>query len=67
MERDMSVTDLGCYCPSALNRVRQRFGEWHRRAQSRDELAEFGDYQLRDIGVSRCSANFSVSKPFWMA
>lgn len=35
--------------------------------RSRYELANLSDRQLRDIGLSRYSANFESSKPFWRA
>jgi uncharacterized protein YjiS (DUF1127 family) len=37
---------------------------WHR-LRSRYELASLGDAGLRDIGLSRCDAEFESSKPFW--
>jgi uncharacterized protein YjiS (DUF1127 family) len=63
----MSMTDLGNYCPWAFHRIKRDLGKWQRRTQFCSELASLGDYELRDIGVSRYSANFEVSKPFWMA
>jgi uncharacterized protein YjiS (DUF1127 family) len=39
--------------------------EWRHRARARLELANLSDLQLRDIGLSRYSANFESSKPFW--
>ncbi|MGA2313513.1 MAG: DUF1127 domain-containing protein [Xanthobacteraceae bacterium] len=39
---------------------------WRQRARSRDELATLSDRVLQDIGLSRCTANFEASKPFWM-
>ena len=40
---------------------------WRYRVRSRHELANLSDRQLRDIGLSRYSANFESSKPFWRA
>jgi len=48
------------------SRVKNSLAGWHRRARSRDDLASLSDQQLQDIGISRCSANFEASKPFWM-
>jgi uncharacterized protein YjiS (DUF1127 family) len=47
--------------------VTQRLVEWRHRARSRNELMGLSDRCLQDIGISRCTANFEASKPFWMA
>jgi uncharacterized protein YjiS (DUF1127 family) len=39
--------------------------EWRRRIHSRSELANLDDISLRDIGMSRCTAQHEASKPFW--
>jgi len=49
------------------NQVKQSINEWRHRSQSRTELSNLSDRTLRDIGLSRCDANFEASKPFWMA
>ena len=43
------------------------FAQWRQQARSRAELAMLNDRVLQDIGMSRCTANFEASKPFWMA
>ncbi|MGA7432399.1 MAG: DUF1127 domain-containing protein [Xanthobacteraceae bacterium] len=43
------------------------FTVWLERANSRNELRNFGDRDLRDIGLSRADANREATKPFWMA
>jgi uncharacterized protein YjiS (DUF1127 family) len=48
-------------------RIKRVIAEWRYRARSRHELANLNDRQLRDIGLSRYSANFEWSKPFWRA
>jgi len=48
-------------------RIKRVIAEWRNRARSRHELANLSDRQLRDIGLSRYSANFESSKPFWRA
>jgi uncharacterized protein YjiS (DUF1127 family) len=48
-------------------RIEHVIAEWRNRARSRYELANLSDRQLRDIGLSRYSANFESSKPFWHA
>jgi uncharacterized protein YjiS (DUF1127 family) len=52
---------------SGWSQVKRTFAEWRSRARSRDELMGLNDRVLQDIGVSRCTADFETSKPFWMA
>jgi uncharacterized protein YjiS (DUF1127 family) len=40
---------------------------WHRRAQGRQQLREFDDQMLRDIGITRLQAAAEATKPFWRA
>jgi len=47
--------------------LKQHLVEWRHRARSRKELMSLNDRCLQDIGISRCTANFEASKPFWMA
>jgi uncharacterized protein YjiS (DUF1127 family) len=49
------------------SQVGRSFAEWRSRARSRNELMGLNDRVLQDIGVSRCTADFEASKPFWMA
>jgi uncharacterized protein YjiS (DUF1127 family) len=61
--------------PAALDAVRgtaQRLAAilrvWRRRRSERRELAEFARLDnriLRDIGLTRESAEFLINKPFW--
>ncbi|MGO8923614.1 MAG: DUF1127 domain-containing protein [Xanthobacteraceae bacterium] len=48
-------------------RIKRVVAEWRHRSRSRRELANLSDRQLWDIGLSRYSANFESSKPFWRA
>ena len=48
-------------------RIKRVISEWRNRARCRHEFANLSDRQLRDIGLSRYSANFESSKPFWRA
>ena len=43
------------------------FAQWRQCARSRAEFAMLNDSVLQDIGMSRCTASFEASKPFWMA
>ena len=38
---------------------------WQERAQQRHALATLSDRMLKDIGVTRASANAEAAKPFW--
>lgn len=40
---------------------------WLHRAQTRRQLAELNDAQLRDIGVGHAEAQNEIDKPFWSA
>ena len=50
-----------------LRQVKERFAKWRRQMRSRAELINLSDRCLQDIGMSRCTADFEASKPFWMA
>jgi uncharacterized protein YjiS (DUF1127 family) len=39
--------------------------EWHRRKNSRLELARLDERMLRDIGLTRFDAEYEINKPFW--
>jgi uncharacterized protein YjiS (DUF1127 family) len=43
------------------------FVVWLHRANSRNELRNFSDRDLRDIGLSRSEAMREAVRPFWMA
>jgi len=47
--------------------VKQHLVEWRHCVRSRKELMSLNDRCLQDIGISRYTANFEASKPFWMA
>jgi uncharacterized protein YjiS (DUF1127 family) len=40
---------------------------WHQRARGRQQLREFDDHMLRDIGITRLQATAEATKPFWRA
>jgi len=52
---------------SGWRQVRQSFSGWSHRVRSRNELMSLSDRNLQDIGISRSTADFEASKPFWMA
>lgn len=41
------------------------FRTWASRRRTRAQMAEFDDGMLRDLGISRASADFEANKPFW--
>jgi uncharacterized protein YjiS (DUF1127 family) len=50
-----------------LANLEHGFTMWLHRAYSRNELRNFSDRELRDIGLTRCDAQGEYIKPFWMA
>ena len=50
-----------------LARIGSEIGEWRRRLRDRRELATMSDRSLRDIGLTRCDADWEARKPFWSA
>jgi len=52
---------------NAARRVLGTWREWRRRAHERAELAGLDDRMLKDIGLTRCDAEFLSNKPFWRA
>jgi uncharacterized protein YjiS (DUF1127 family) len=67
--RTMSLDITGLRSRHGLrwSQVKQGLAVWRHRVYSRGELMNLSDSSLRDIGLSRCSADFEASKPFWMA
>lgn len=49
----------------ALRRAMQTIRLWRQRARGRQQLREFDDHLLRDIGITRLQAEAEASKPFW--
>jgi uncharacterized protein YjiS (DUF1127 family) len=39
--------------------------QWQHNRRTRRQLAELPDYLLKDIGLSRCSVENELQKPFW--
>jgi uncharacterized protein YjiS (DUF1127 family) len=52
---------------SFWNWTRCCFSEWRYRVRYRAELSQLDDVGLQDIGISRSTAKFEASKPFWIA
>jgi uncharacterized protein YjiS (DUF1127 family) len=43
------------------------FAMWMHSANSRNELRNLGDRELRDIGLCRAQARWEAANPFWVA
>jgi uncharacterized protein YjiS (DUF1127 family) len=50
---------------SYWNAIKRYLIEWRIRGRSRVELGTMGDHELSDIGMSRSTASFETTKPFW--
>jgi uncharacterized protein YjiS (DUF1127 family) len=48
-------------------RLRHTLRLWQQRTRGRQQLREFDDHMLRDIGITRLQANAEATKPFWRA
>ena len=46
-----------------IDRIVATLRQWRQRARARRELANFDDYLLHDIGLSRSQAQFESGKP----
>jgi len=51
--------------PRLVARVLAKLRAWHRSSQSRFQLAELDDRQLKDIGLTRSQAQVESRKSFW--
>jgi uncharacterized protein YjiS (DUF1127 family) len=54
------------HCNLRWSKMKRQVTEWWHYARSRQELQSLDDRSLRDIGISRCTADFEAGKPFWM-
>ena len=52
---------------SRWTQLKQTVTEWRRRVRSRSELANLDEIDLQDVGISRSTAEYEASKPFWTA
>jgi uncharacterized protein YjiS (DUF1127 family) len=69
MERAMSTMSLDITIvrhASPWGQVKRSLAEWRRRARTRNELMNLDYRMLQDVGISRATADFEASKPFWM-
>ena len=65
-----TILDVTPVCPRRALRwsqVKRHLSEWRQRTRSRHELMDLSDRALEDIGISRSTARFEASRPFWMA
>ena len=63
----LNLTAIGPSIVSRWTQLKQIIAEWRRRVRSRSELANLGESDLQDSGISRSMAEFEASKPFWIA
>lgn len=52
---------------SLASRIAETLTLWRRRSRERAELAQWGERELHDIGLSASDAMYETSKPFWRA
>ena len=45
--------------------IKHHLLEWGHRTRSRLELSTMGDHELWDLGMTRGTAIFEATKPFW--
>jgi uncharacterized protein YjiS (DUF1127 family) len=50
---------------SAIRRIVSAIRLWRARARSRQELYQFSDHQLSDIGLRRENVDYGFLEPFW--
>jgi uncharacterized protein YjiS (DUF1127 family) len=48
-----------------LRRVGDTHRLWQGRGRGREQLLRLGEYELRDIGITRLQAEAEANKPFW--
>jgi len=51
----------------SLSQLKNQVAGWCHDARAHHELTNLSDRILRDIGISRCTADFKTSKSFWTA
>lgn len=50
-----------------VSQAARMVGIWVRRMRERDELAQWGERELHDVGISASDAWVEMQKPFWRA
>lgn len=58
---------LGDHIAKTVAAALAQIRTWRERAQSRRALLRLDDHMLRDLGISRATAEFKGSQPFWRA
>jgi uncharacterized protein YjiS (DUF1127 family) len=56
------TANAGCF---AVKRIIETFGEWRRRARSRQDLMALDPRDLRDLRLTRIDALREARKSFW--
>jgi uncharacterized protein YjiS (DUF1127 family) len=62
---NLSVTSQRASRLSLWSRLKLAFVQLRNRAISRLELTSLNEHELWDIGMTRSSAEFEATKPFW--
>lgn len=68
--RPATTAATGLLAPALADAARRGLATlrlWRERAEERRRLAEFPDYLLKDMGLTRVQAQAEASKPFWRA
>jgi uncharacterized protein YjiS (DUF1127 family) len=55
------------HVPGVLSQLSDTFHIWRQRYQARQELAQWTERDLHDIGLSSSDVAFEAEKPFWRA
>jgi len=62
---DFAGVGAGSRAAGPLARIQHLIATWLQRARERHELAEMGERELHDMGISKIDAQAEYQKPFW--
>jgi uncharacterized protein YjiS (DUF1127 family) len=55
------------HVPGVLGQLSEILHIWRKRYRTRQELAQWTDRDLHDVGLSKSDIIFETEKPFWRA
>ncbi|HEX2367283.1 MAG TPA: DUF1127 domain-containing protein [Bradyrhizobium sp.] len=55
------------HVPGVLAQLSETLHTWRQRYRTRQELAQWTDRDLHDVGLSKSDIAFETEKPFWRA
>jgi uncharacterized protein YjiS (DUF1127 family) len=55
------------HVPGVLGQLSEILHTWRKRYRTRQELAQWTDRDLHDVGLSKGDIVFETEKPFWRA